>query len=1017
MPLPRTPPRTIVTRAQTKKMGEMAKEEEQMKRVQSDSGHIGTRAAQGRATRSISRASFASLAAARQLEFEAAKSRAEIELKEAETEAAAQIALRKAKIEKELLEKKLAADLAMLDSASIRDSETSHERVQDWLESAAAPGSLPDRQLMDHAGMDTQCAMAELTKAIKDAVVSASSPNNNNQELLSRLATSKDLPLYAGDPLEWLQFKEAFESSTPTRMLQQLDYLRSPQLLAIITSKLPTLLITKWAEYAYHKEDIPKLELLSTFLYEEAQKVAAAGVSHIYYQSDTRIKPYTTHNIKYQHHHPVLACADASDSPNKCNFCRRYSHKLMECVKFKRALRKDRWRYVRLNKLCFKCLGARHEEHTTCTAENCDIDSCGGPHHRLLHWTRTGATRQEPTAPVNDAQCPERDRELVAHATAPQCSELSVPKTENKTINSQKIYLKIVPVTVFGPKQNINTYALLDDGATVSLISADIADKAGLHGESVTLRATSAWDSGELDQMPDAVHAIQNNQYMDDYIDSFSDKSVTSKIIKDISFIQKQGGFEMHGWLTNEPSVLSDIPKDTLNDKAIRFNIDNQPERTLGLLWFPSDDMLAFDLSFKRIVQDILLFKRIPTKRETLSIVMSIFDIHGYLAPFTVNGKILIRETWKKNIQWDDELDKDLYDLFKKWIGQAKEINNIRIPRWYFRGDTMNTSDSESVYELHIFCDASPSAYAAVAYWRKQTVDGCVRVAFIASKCKVTPTKSVSIPRLELQGAVLACGRIENAQGVDQLTKQPIILDGKDYIARLIVKHYHVNASHSGNEMVVNEMRQKYWLLKLRPTIRSVARQCLICQFKRASPRPPRLGDLPECRLTQRQRPFTMCGVDLFGPIEVAVGRQRHHRYGVLFTCLTVRAVHLEVVSSLTTDSLIMALRRMAARRGWPHTVFSDNGTNLRGANTELKKAYQEVVSNQQSLISEALNKGVQWKFIPPGSPHMGGAWERLIRSVKTALRVVLKQRAPKEETLNTFLCEVERSWSRRVAL
>lgn len=94
--------------------------------------------------------------------------------------------------------------------------------------------------------------------------------------------------------------------------------------------------------------------------------------------------------------------------------------------------------------------------------------------------------------------------------------------------------------------------------------------------------------------------------------------------------------------------------------------------------------------------------------------------------------------------------------------------------------------------------------------------------------------------------------------------------------------------------------------------------------------------------------------------------------------------------------------------------MFSDNGTNLRGADTEMKRAYKELLDNRQQLLTETVNKGVEWKFIPPGSPHMGGAWERLIRSVKTALKVVLKERAPREETLNTFLCEVENMINRR---
>ncbi|CAK1595526.1 unnamed protein product [Parnassius mnemosyne] len=261
-------------------------------------------------------------------------------------------------------------------------------------------------------------------------------------------------------------------------------------------------------------------------------------------------------------------------------------------------------------------------------------------------------------------------------------------------------------------------------------------------------------------------------------------------------------------------------------------------------------------------------------------------------------------------------------------------------------------------------------------------------------------------PYLDDYGILRVSGRIDTAADLFMEIKRPIILDGRHSIWRLIVKHYHKKAAHGLNEMVVNELKQKYWILKLRPTVRTVASSCMLCRMQKAKPEPPRMGDLPQPRLDHHQRPFTNCGVDLFGPLDVTIGRRREKRYGVLFTCLTVRAVHIEVVNSLTTDSLIMALRRMSARRGWPKHIFSDNGTNLRGAKTELLKSIKEL--DEVALKDQALNFSTEWTFIPPSSPHWGGAWERLIRTVKNALKVVLKERAPREEVLITLLAEVE---------
>ncbi|KAM3956405.1 uncharacterized protein ACR2FA_009626 [Aphomia sociella] len=145
-----------------------------------------------------------------------------------------------------------------------------------------------------------------------------------------------------------------------------------------------------------------------------------------------------------------------------------------------------------------------------------------------------------------------------------------------------------------------------------------------------------------------------------------------------------------------------------------------------------------------------------------------------------------------------------------------------------------------------------------------------------------------------------------------------------------------------------------------------------------------------------------------FGPMEVTVGRRREKRYGVIFTCLTVRAIHIEIVNHLTTDAFIMALRRMASRRGWPRHLYSDNGTNLRGAATELKKCVQELDLMKLKEQVMSYSTATTWNFNPPASPHWGGAWERLIRNIKSALKVTLKERAPRDETLQTLMAEVE---------
>lgn len=261
-------------------------------------------------------------------------------------------------------------------------------------------------------------------------------------------------------------------------------------------------------------------------------------------------------------------------------------------------------------------------------------------------------------------------------------------------------------------------------------------------------------------------------------------------------------------------------------------------------------------------------------------------------------------------------------------------------------------------------------------------------------------------PYIDSEGILRVQGRIDKVQCVDQFAMRPVILDGHHQMTRLLVEYYHRKALHGAHELVVNELRQQYWIIKLRPTVRAVASRCLFCRYRRSTPQQQRMADLPAARLQHNRRPFTFTGVDFFGPMEVTIGRRRHKRYGVLFTCLTIRAIHLELTETLSTDSTIMALRRMIARRGTPSVIYSDNGTNLRGADVELKRSVMEL--NQSRLSEDGTVRGIEWRFIPPGAPEMGGSWERMIRTVKTSLKVVLKERAPHPETLATLLLEIE---------
>ena len=172
------------------------------------------------------------------------------------------------------------------------------------------------------------------------------------------------------------------------------------------------------------------------------------------------------------------------------------------------------------------------------------------------------------------------------------------------------------------------------------------------------------------------------------------------------------------------------------------------------------------------------------------------------------------------------------------------------------------------------------------------------------------------------------------------------------------------------------------------------------------------MADLFRERLDEQVFPFTRTVVDYFGPFDVKFLRHTLKSWCCLFTCLTTRAVHIEVPQSLDTESCLAALTRFIARRGYPSTVISDKGTNLVGAANELKSFMNEW--DNEKIESDLAQKKVVWKFNPPGAPHFDGNWERLVQSCKKVMIAILDNRSFTDEVLSTTMCLVEQTLNAR---
>ncbi|XP_058818122.1 uncharacterized protein LOC131685002 [Topomyia yanbarensis] len=182
-------------------------------------------------------------------------------------------------------------------------------------------------------------------------------------------------------------------------------------------------------------------------------------------------------------------------------------------------------------------------------------------------------------------------------------------------------------------------------------------------------------------------------------------------------------------------------------------------------------------------------------------------------------------------------------------------------------------------------------------------------------------------------------------------------------------------------------------------------KRCQECKIRKCKPIIPKMAPLPVERLTPYCKPFSYVGLDYFGPIDVTVGRRVEKRWVALFTCLITRAIHLEVAHRLNSDSCIMAIRRFVLRRGPPITIFSDNGTNFKAANKELKEQISRIDTTCANVFTNARTR---WSFNPPSAPHMGGIWERMVRSAKSTMQALNADHRMNDEILLTVIAETE---------
>ena len=661
---------------------------------------------------------------------------------------------------------------------------------------------------------------------------------------------------------------------------------------------------------------------------------------------------------------------------------------------------------------------------------------------------------------------------------------------------------------------------------------------------------------------PEVIRTVRRNFYVDDVLKSVPSTEQAVHLTSDLTKLLKEGGFRLTKFASNSREVLQSISPELRANPLLDLDLDQLPlERALGVYWDAQSDTFKFKASQSG---------KPPTKRGVLSIVSSLFDPLGFLSPFVFSAKILLQELWRDKLPWDRQIPEPYLSQWQRWLEELPRVITIGIPRCY----KVQSLRNSSTVQLHNFADASRRGYAAVSYLRFADEKGVIHCSFVMGKTRNAPIREWTIPRLELQAAVLAARQskiilreldlpvgqtffwsdsmtslqyiknvtrrfqtfvanrvaeihetsspgqwhhipgvinpaddgsrgvsaqyfhagcrwwlgpkflwepehtwpnvpVEDLQDDDvevrksstvmltsyapqfdlslqrysswsrllrvmswvlrfvkrvrKETRQyltsstlkleelqqagreivrlvqrqhfleeclclkegrqvkrhsklanlspiliddvirvggrihrapiafeaahPMILPRSHHVSALIVRYYHRVLGHAGREHVLSVIRQRFWILKGRVLVRQILSSCLSCRKRNAPPLQQVMADLPKERLIPYQPPFTYTGLDFFGPFYVKRSRSTVKVYGCIFVCFNSRAVHIEDVSSLETDTFIQALVRFISVRGCPKKIWSDNGTNFTGAEKELRLSVQDL--NEERIKSE----------------------------------------------------------------
>ncbi|XP_074099028.1 uncharacterized protein LOC141527441 [Cotesia typhae] len=567
----------------------------------------------------------------------------------------------------------------------------------------------------------------------------------------------------------------------------------------------------------------------------------------------------------------------------------------------------------------------------------------------------------------------------------------------------------------------------------------------------------------EKESYPLAVDSILKGSYVDDISGGADSIDHLNTIAQQLNSMCASACLPLDKWKSNTQEFI--IPSTSQSkDKSSLHTFDESLSKVLGLSWSSTHDQFTFQSSISE--------SAVITKRSILSEVAQLFDPLGLISPVVIKAKILLQQLWLEKLDWDDQLCPDTVNQWAKFREDISKLTELRIPRWINMQSNfysvqlhgfsvasqlamaavvyLRITDCQGKSKVTLVCSKTRvapikrltvprlelSAAVLLAHLIKHTqstlelqdvpvflwTDSSITLAWVKNNpmkwkeyvgnrvssihqtlpnaCwrytsgKLNPADCASrglnasqlishhlwwtgppwlaqspeywpmsgkplakshalsrlTARLDHQGILRVGGRLQNSQ-LDHNSKHPPILPRQCKLSEFLIADAHARTFHGGTQLTLMYLRRQCWILGGRAPIKSFIQHCLVCARIRAV-RTQLMAPLPSSRVTP-SLVFETTGVDYAGPI----------------------------------------------------TLKTFQG---RGADNELKRLFSKATSESKELQRLLTNDGTNWKFNPPGAPHMGGKWEAAVKSVKRHIQSSISETKFTFEDFSTLLAQVE---------